>query len=295
MNYTGSVEPAKNYEGWLRIKRGDYFLYVINYISLDNYIAGVIEAERGTLASEEYYKAFSIILRTSILLNLGKHKSEGFDFCDSKHCYIYKNRASNRVIIQAAKKTSNLILVDNYMNLIKPFYHLNSGGITADGSVVNNSCEYLKPVNDTFAIYGNTYNWKILIPASEWQQYLIKKGIKSASSKLFKDLLISQTKNRIYKYSLGNESFNLDDIRNDLGWHSAFFSMSIDKSGIITVEGKGSGHAVGLSLESAFVMASKGYKYDQILNFFYKNIKITSFNSMMIYSQIEKNIQSDKP
>lgn len=295
LNYTGSVEPAKNFEGWLKIKRSHGFIYVINYIELDQYIAGIIEAERGTLASEEYYKAIAVILRTSIFLNLGKHKSEGFDFCDSRHCYLYKNRAGNRVIIQAAKKTNKQVIVDNSLNMINPVYHLNSGGLTADGSVLGIASDYLKSVVDTFAIYGQNYQWKLLILGAEWQQYLVRKGLKSAQSKLFKDLLIDQKSTRIIKYKLGNENLSVDDVRTDLNWNSAFFSMMIDKSGVITVSGRGNGHGVGLSLESAFNMAAKGYKYEQILYYFYKNTKVVSCNSLLIYSQLERELKNEKP
>ncbi|MEJ5267596.1 MAG: SpoIID/LytB domain-containing protein [Bacteroidales bacterium] len=295
LNYTGSVEPAKNFEGWLKIKRSHGFIYVINYIELDQYIAGIIEAERGTLASEEYYKALAVILRTNIYLNLGKHKSEGFDFCDSRHCYLYKNRAGNRVIIQAAKKTNKQVIVDNSLNMINPVYHLNSGGLTADGSVLGIASDYLKSVVDTFAIYGQNYQWKLLIPGAEWQQYLVRKGLKSAQSKLFKNLLIDQKSTRIIKYKLGNENLSVDDVRTDLNWNSAFFSMMIDKSGVITVSGRGNGHGVGLSLESAFNMAAKGYKYEQILYYFYKNTKVVNCNSLLIYSQLEKEMKNEKP
>ncbi|HOK37454.1 MAG TPA: SpoIID/LytB domain-containing protein [Bacteroidales bacterium] len=295
LNYTGSVEPAKNFEGWLRIKRTSGFIYVINYIELDQYIAGIIEAERGTLASEEYYKAIAVILRTSIFLNLGKHKSEGFDFCDSRHCYLYKNRAGSRLILQAAKKTNKQVIVDNSLNMINPVYHINSGGLTTDGSVLGISSDYLQPVVDTFAIYGQSYQWKLLIPGAEWQQYLVRKGIKSAQSKLFKDLLIDQKNTRLISYKLGNDNLKVDDVRNDLNWNSAFFSMSIDKSGVITVNGRGNGHGVGLSLESAFNMAAKGYKYEQILYYFYKNTKVVSCNSLLIYSQLERELKNEKP
>lgn len=280
INYTGSVEAARNYDGWLLVKRNDYYIDVIDNITLDSYVAGVIEAKGGALASEEYYKALSILFRSITIYKLSKHKNEGFDFCDGSHCQIYRNKAGSRVIIQAAKKTTNMVIVDRYMNIFEPLYHINSGGLTSDGySVTGKKCNYLKVVKDTFAVYGNSYSWKLLIPGVEWQEFLTKKGMKIAGSKLIKDLIVKQP-HRLSAFRISNDSVKLDAVMSDLGWQSSFFDMSLDKSGVITVIGKGSGHGAGLSTESAMIMASKGYTYDVILKYFFKDIHIVNLNNL---------------
>jgi stage II sporulation protein D len=71
--------------------------------------------------------------------------------------------------------------------------------------------------------------------------------------------------------------------------------MSLDKSGVITVNGKGAGHGAGLSQESANTMASKGYTYDKILNYFFKDVHIVNLNNLNVYTQMEKKTQSEKP
>ncbi len=296
VNYTGSVEAARCFEGWLKIKRDNFNIFAINYVPLDSYVAGIVEAEGAALASEEYFKAMSVVLRTFTLFNLSKHGAEGFDFCDGSHCQLYKNKSTNRVIIQAAKKTTNLVMVDKYMNIIQSFYHLNSGGLTADGrNVVNVKADYLKPVSDTFAVYGKNYSWKLLMPGIEWQAFLVKKGLKAADSKLVKDLIVCMPNSRISAFKIGNDSVKLAAVRSDLGWKSSYFNMSLDKSGVVTVNGKGSGHGVGLSQESAMIMASRGYTYDKILNYFYKDIHIVNLNSLNVYTQIVKKNDGERP
>ncbi|HOZ30733.1 MAG TPA: SpoIID/LytB domain-containing protein [Bacteroidales bacterium] len=282
INYTGSVEAARNYDGWLLVKRNDYYIDVIDNVSLDSYVAGVIEGKGGALASEEYYKALSIMFRSITIFKLSRHKNDGFDFCDGSHCQIYRNKAGSRVIIQAAKKTNNMVIVDRYMNIFEPLYHINSGGLTSDGyNVIGKKSNYLKVVKDTFAVYGNSYSWKLLVPGVEWQEFLVKKGMKIASSKLIKDLIVKQP-SRLSAFKVSSDSVKLDAVMSDLGWQSSFFDMSLDKSGVITVVGKGSGHGAGLSLESAQVMASKGYTYDIILKYFFKDIHIVNINNLNI-------------
>jgi stage II sporulation protein D len=295
INYSGSVESARCYDGWLKVKLNDYNILAINYVPIDSYVSAVVEGQGGGMASEEYFKAQAIMLRTLAVLNYGKHSSEGFDLCDGTHCKMYKNKATNRVIVNASKKTTNLILVDKYKNIVNPMSHLNSGGITAPSEYVWNTDEtYLVAVKDDFASQGAGYSWKTLIPAADWQNYLVKKGMKSAASKLHKQLLIVQEKDRINKFKIGSESISLSTIKSDWGWKSSFFSMSLDK-GVITVVGRGAGHGVGLSIESARAMASKGYTYDKILEYFYKDILITNLNHLNIYSEMIENGKKEKP
>ncbi len=295
INYTGSVEPARCYEGWLKLSLKNYSILVLNYVPLDSYVAAIVEEQGGGMASEEYFKTRAVMARTYTVLNYGKHSNEGFDLCDGSHCQNYKNKATNRVVINSSKKTANLVLVDKYKNLINPFYHLNSGGFTIPAEYVwDKEQTYLTSIVDEYASEGQNFSWKTLIPAAEWQTYLINKGLKSASSKLHKNLLIKQDKNRISEYKVGDDAIKLYTIMSDWGWKSSYFTMSLDK-GVISVKGNGLGNGVGLSVESAKVMASKGYIYSDILNYFYKDIRIVNLNELNVYAQMIASNKKEKP
>jgi len=294
INYTGSVEPARCYEGWLKISLADYHIYAINMVSLDAYIAAVVEAQASGMVSEEYFKMQSVISRTWAMQNYGKHSAEGFELCDGSHCQTYKNKATNRVVIKAAHKTSNLVLVDKYKKLISAAYHKNSGGITTHSSFAWNAKDsYLIPVVDSFATQGKSYSWKVLIPAVEWQAYLTKKGMKSADGKLHKHLLIKQD-SRISSFKVGNDSIRLATVMADWGWKSSYFTMTLE-NGVITVKGNGSGHGVGVSQESAILMSQKGYKYDYILKYFYKDIRIININELNIFAEMQTKETKERP
>ncbi|MDD2634242.1 MAG: SpoIID/LytB domain-containing protein [Bacteroidales bacterium] len=295
INYSGSIEPARCYEGWLKVKLHDYSILAINYVNIEAYVAAIVERLGTGMASEEFFKAQTVMYRTFCVLNYEKHKNEGFDLCDGIHCQVYNNKATNRIIINASKKTSNLVMVNKYQKLVNPVSHLNSGGYTAASEYVYGVPEsHLKSIKDEFADNGSNYNWKILIPAAEWQTYLVKKGLKSAENKLYKQLLIIQQDKRLKEFVIDDENISLNTIRTDWGWQSSFFSMSLDK-GVITVTGKGSGAGVGLSVESAKTMASKGFTYDKILNYYYSNIIITTLNHINIYSEMLKKTKKEKP
>lgn len=294
INYTGSMEAARCYDGWLKIKLADYHIFAINYVKLDSYVASVVESHGMPLVSEEYFKLQSVINRTWTIKNHDKHSQEGFDLCDGSHCQTYKSKSTNRVIIKASEKTSNLVIVDKYKNLINPAYHKNSGGQTSSSyKIANTNKDYLKVVEDEFAKEGKSYEWKTLIPAVEWQSYLSRKGMKKANSMLHKQLLIKQN-TRIESYKIGNDEIELHTIMTDLGWKSSYFTMTLN-NGVITVRGKGNGHGVGISQESAVVMAQKGYQYDAILKYFYKDIRIVKINDLNVFALIQSKVDKERP
>ena len=70
------------------------------------------------------------------------------------------------------------------------------------------------------------------------------------------------------------EIYNADRVRFALGLKSSLFSMekTYDENGrlvLVTFNGSGWGHGVGMSQHGAKGMAEKGYSYYDILNFYY--------------------------
>jgi stage II sporulation protein D len=50
--------------------------------------------------------------------------------------------------------------------------------------------------------------------------------------------------------------------------------MEVNQGEDITLTGYGYGHGVGMSQNAANEMAKEGYNYEEILNYFYRNIEI---------------------
>ena len=57
---------------------------------------------------------------------------------------------------------------------------------------------------------------------------------------------------------------------------SAFFSVDTEEHGIYVLYGGGLGHGIGMSQYGADGMAQAGYSCDEILGFFYHDVKIES-------------------
>ncbi len=84
---------SRTYDDNLLVIPEDRYLTLVNEVDMDKYLAGVVEAESGTRAEKEYYKAQSILCRTYTLKQLERHNNEGFSLCDRPHCQVYRGRS----------------------------------------------------------------------------------------------------------------------------------------------------------------------------------------------------------
>ena len=126
-----SITPeieSQMYDDNLLVIPADRYLTLINKVDLDKYLAGVVEAEAGSNAAKEFYKAQSVLCRTYALRQMDRHTNEGFSLCDGPHCQAYKGKCTtNPEILEAIIETSGLILADYNFILITAAYHSNIG------------------------------------------------------------------------------------------------------------------------------------------------------------------------
>lgn len=132
-------------------------LTVINYLTTEHYVYGVLNSELGYSNPKEALKAQAVAARSYAELNLGKHSSDGFDLCASTHCQVYKGYSGEyQSTNEATDETSEeLIYYDG--KPVTAFYYKNSGGYTQNSEDVwTYSFPYLKSVKDE---YCPSYPW----------------------------------------------------------------------------------------------------------------------------------------
>ncbi len=133
-------------------------LSVINRVTLEHYVAGVIANEMGYLYPAEALRAQAVTARSYAVCNLSRHGTSGFDLCTGQNCQVYKGVSSERESTDAAcRQTENLVLTYNG----KPasgYYYAYSSGYTLDSDQVwSTQPGYLKGVKDE---YAEEYLWK---------------------------------------------------------------------------------------------------------------------------------------
>lgn len=283
------VKPSSGtrlYDHALKLAVLNGSLICINNVDLEHYVAGVVESESGGRTAKEFYKVQAILCRTYALAHLSRHALEGFDLCDGVHCQAYRSRPTDLNVQQAVDETQGLVIVDKNLALIIAAFHSNCGGQTANSEDVwSVPLPYLKSVKDTFCLKMPNARWQRKIAKDDWLNYLALKHKYPVddSTACYKALNMSQEKRGTY-YSYGNVKIPYKTIRTDWGLRSAYFSIEEGKDSII-INGRGYGHGVGLCQEGAIRMARLGYTYEQILDFYYKDIEIVNLSRLEFFKE----------
>ena len=267
-------QKSRIYDGNILISIQSDFLQLINHVDLDDYLAGVVEAESGTKAKPEYCKAQSTICRTNVTRNFDRHRSEGFSLCDGVHCQAYKGRSEGNIEIQKAIEiTENEVIISKTGKLIDAVFYANSGGETANSEDVwVGNVEYLRGKTDSFSLEQRQTYWTKSIPVATWKKFLIDKGLRVQQNALPESFNFEQ-KHRVKYYTYDKQNIKLTTIRYGLKLRSTFFSVKAKGNNLI-ISGRGYGHGVGMSQEGAMNMAILGYGYQDIIKFYYKNVTV---------------------
>jgi stage II sporulation protein D len=263
-----------NYSGNIEVWKGENGLYIVNEISLEDYIKGVVAAEVGNKWELEALKAQAVAARTYAVYQKIHNKKRPYHITASVLDQVYKAGNISENIERAVMETKGEILTYEGEPIIA-FYHSTSGGMTEDpAEVFGRSYPYLKPVETSCE--NSPYNlWERRIPLLEIEKASAINGIK--------EIYINETtaSNRVRNLKIVTEKDEhiviAKDLRKNLGWDRLPSTMitNITRDGdIFMIEGKGYGHGVGMCQWTALEMAKKGMNYREILSKFYPNTTI---------------------
>lgn len=273
------------YENNLSFSVSEEYIRIINDVVLDNYIAGVTEAEAGSRSNLEFYKVQAILARTFALTHINKHVAEGFSLCDQVHCQAYYGKPKDLTIFKAIEETKGKVVVDENLNLIVAAFHSNSGGQTANSEDVwGSKTTYLRSVTDSFSIKMPNSKWERRMLTDDWLSYLKLKHNFPTEQDEAKSIALNfkQDQRKIF-LECSNSRVPLKNIRQDLQLKSTFFSISEINKDSVLFKGRGYGHGLGMCQEGAMRMSKSGYTYTQILNFYYKNIQLIDLHKLSFF------------
>jgi len=276
---------VRTYQDDLSFSASEGFIKIINEISLDNYIAGVTEAEAGSRSSLEFYKVQAILARTFALAHINKHVLEGFSLCDQVHCQAYYGKPRDQNIYKAMEGTRGKVVVDENLNLIVAAFHSNSGGQTANSEDVWGShTSYLRSVVDSFSFKMPNARWERRMLKEDWLSYLKLKHNFPVENEEEKEaaLHFTQDTRKIF-LECNNSRVPLKNIRLDLQLKSTFFSITELNKDTVLFTGRGYGHGLGMCQEGAMRMVKLGYSYTDILNFYYRDIQLIDLHKLSFF------------
>lgn len=162
---------GKPYRGRVTVIRDRTGVSVINTVSLEGYLYGVVPAEMGRRdpTEAEALAAQAIISRTFAIRNLGKRATEGFDLYATVVDQVYGGVAvENSLTTGAVQRTTGQILTWQGAP-IDAFFFSTCGGRTAEGTEVYAGADrpYLKSIRD---LDDGGQPWCRISPRYQWRE-----------------------------------------------------------------------------------------------------------------------------
>ncbi len=273
------ILSGMKYFGNIEVWKGEGGLYIINEISLEDYVKGVVAAEVGSKWESEALKAQAVAARSySLYQRLHNVTSKmRYHLTSTVLHQAYKGNDVPASIAKAVDDTKGEVLMYEGSPIIA-YYHSTSGGITEDpAEVFGKSYPYLKSV-ETNCELSPYYMWEKRIPVADIERAMNISGLK--------DIIIDSytVSNRVRVFRLVSESGEIEvsgaDFRKNIGWDELPSTLITDitRDGTIYIfEGRGYGHGVGMCQWSALEMAKEGKSYTEILSRFYPGTTIEHY------------------
>jgi stage II sporulation protein D len=270
------------------IRKDDSKLMVINRITLEEYLYGVLYNEISHRWTMESIKAQAIAARTFALYQARQNKLQDYDLTNDIYSQVYSGAASERwTTTKAVKLTAGKVLTFNG-NIFSTYYHATCGGHTEDASNLwNVNLPCLKGVVCSYCKESPHYKWNKQIPLKELEKKLGDNGYKLGSVKKV-SVLSRNDSGRVDKLEIRDDAdvscvMTGKDFRQMIGPNdirSTNFEPAVGQ-GKLNINGIGWGHGVGMCQWGAKGQSDKGKKCEEILEFYYPGTEITTIDKIV--------------
>ena len=247
-------------------------------LNLENYVVGVVACEMPASFDIEALKAMSIAARTFALYKIKTNKNYVLSTTTKDQCYINEsqmkknwgskyNKNYNK-IKKAVSDTENMYMTYKDKIIISFYFSISNGYTENCEDVFSQKLDYLRSVDSS---WDKKYSYKEKSVKYTVKDFLKKLNINSDS---IKSINIKKNKtNRAEYVYINNKKYKGTVFRKKLGLRSTDIEINI-KDNYVYIKTKGYGHGVGMSQYGANEMAKNGFKYDEILKYYYKGINI---------------------
>jgi stage II sporulation protein D len=293
---------GKRYRGEIQISISGSSIDIINVLTIEDYVKGVLSKEMPLGKNEENLealKALAVCVRSYAIKKMKDGKLYFDIYADTRDQVYGGVDAEHPVSNKAADETRNLILkYDNKIATV--FYHSTCGGYTASAQNVFTSKEipYLVSVKD-----GSGPNCRIS-PRYEWEETYTREKIIERLKKFslldnknytLEDISVLSrfSSGRVHELEievvndydeekiialLGNEIRSVVRTADNKSilW-STMFDVELNPDEVILL-GKGFGHGVGMCQWGAISLSQNGWDYNEILELYYPETEIGTLN-----------------
>ena len=279
-----AVKPGTSGEGSTKtwFKGNQYagsFLYerigggnvtVINYVTMDDYLKGIIPYEMSSSWPAEALKAQAVCARSYVLSSTGsKHAANHFDLCNTTCCQAYRGCGRATDFTDAQVDATSGICAWYNGKIAQTFYYASNGGATEDcANIWFADLPYLKGKTDPYeSDIANTvsgYYWTKTYTANELTTLLKNKGVSCGT---IVDLAVTQftpagnVKEITFTDNTGKTYvYAKEKVRTILGLKSFHFTITGGSGGSSTTSYYVDGTGTLSSLDGVWAIGSGGGK-----------------------------------
>jgi stage II sporulation protein D len=261
--------------GPLEIQSAPSGLALINWIDLEEYVAGVVSGEVGAKWPIEALKAQAVAARTYVLYKKVENQVQPFDVEASVQDQVYHGHSvREESVLQAVAATRGQVVTYDHRPIFAA-YSSTAAGPTEDALYVwALDLPYLKGVDCPFDEQAPRYDWRTSFTFDYLEQQLRKEGYNVGRVATFTPYTFTPS-GRVDRvrllHSRGEIILRGQDLRRVVGYSKIFSTQfSIESFGPeVVVVGHGAGHAVGMCQWGMREMAELGYDYQSIVRHYY--------------------------
>jgi stage II sporulation protein D len=270
---------------------------VIRKVSLEEYVHGAVVSEFTPAAAElplaeRMYEVQAVVTRTYAVANLARHGREGFDLCGTTHCQVYEpSRLGGwrwtRVAGNAVERTTGLVLWYDRAPA-RVVFHADCGGHTSAAASVWGGREYpyLTAVADDGPAAPAHLSWRYEVSLDDLARALNADPRTRVGDRLdMIDVLDRDAGGRAERVALHGRHEAIvrgEQLREVLtrafgarSIRSTQFSVRRDGL-LVTFEGRGFGHGVGLCQAGAFARVRAGEKTAAVLQRYFPGTRLVT-------------------
>lgn len=257
---------------------------LINELTVDDYLKGVLPREVVPAWAEESLKAQAVASRTYLVSHLGRHNSNGFDLCSDVHCQVYGGVDREHPRTTAAVAATEGEILVHAGKPISAFFHSNCGGQTERPGPVWGMADtpYLPSKACRYGGQDPRYVWSLVLSDDEIMTALKRStdvrgdvlesiSVKSKSTSGRAAFVTVETDRG--RFTVNGNKFRLalhpGRLRSTL-----WTRMTRTRRGY-RFEGRGWGHGVGMCQWGAKGQADLNRSYRTILSFYYPGSTLT--------------------
>jgi stage II sporulation protein D len=277
---------GRDYPSPLELVRNGEGLAVVNDVSLEEYVVGVVRAEASEKWPLEMLRAQATVARTYAAHHRLLAAGKSFHILASTAHQQYAGKVPPASPVwMAVRDTAGQVLLWEG-EVFPAFYHTESGGYTEDPRSVfaARNMPGLKPVRCDFSAGSPHFYWSLDVRLSELAETLRRNGVNSGAVSAI-DVTERTPSLRASTVAVRGEhgTFTLrgNDFRRMLGYDtfkSTLFAVALDGEWA-RFSGRGYGHGVGMCQWGAKGMAEQGFSARQILEYFYPATTLGSLDA----------------